>query len=77
MSEIPEGRCVVCRQAWEPCRRCTGLARARKADATMAAQGKTRNIPKPRPENRFSLTKDPDRFPHLIEVKERRDDADA
>jgi hypothetical protein len=42
MPEVPEGRCMVCRAAWEPCRRCAGQARARKAEATMARNGTSR-----------------------------------
>lgn len=39
MSDVPEGRCMVCRCAWEPCRRCKGQARQRKAEATMQKNG--------------------------------------
>jgi hypothetical protein len=42
MSDVPEGRCMVCRAAWEPCRACKGQARARKAEATMLANGTSR-----------------------------------
>jgi hypothetical protein len=33
---------MVCRAAWEPCRACKGQARARKAEATMLANGTSR-----------------------------------
>ena len=33
---------MVCRAAWEPCRRCKGQARARKAEETMSRNGTTR-----------------------------------
>lgn len=56
-SEIPEGRCVVCRQAWEPCRRCKGQAMRKKADATYAAKGKARDTPRPRD------------YPHKMETR--------
>ena len=39
MPEVPEGRCMVCRAAWEPCRHCKGQARQRKAEATMERNG--------------------------------------
>jgi hypothetical protein len=42
MSDVPEGRCMVCRAAWEPCRACKGKVRARKAEATMLANGTAR-----------------------------------
>lgn len=70
MTEIPEGRCVVCRQAWEPCRRCRGQAIARKAEATLAANGRTRSVPKPRAEQRVNLQRDPREFPHRMAVRQ-------
>ena len=70
--EIPEGRCVVCRQAWEPCRRCKGQAMLRKADATLAAKGKKRKIPRPTEAQRraFSLWNDPAEYRHKMETRD-------
>lgn len=71
--EIPEGRCVVCRQAWDPCRRCKGKAAAAKRLATMRAAGKEPHVPKPKAFQAFTMAKDPDLFPHRQETRRRRD----
>ena len=74
--DVPEGRCMVCRAAWGPCRRCKGKAVAAKAAATMAANGKTRNIPKPTRAQMINLSKDPDLYPHKT-IARRRHDAES
>ena len=40
--EVPEGRCMVCRVAWEPCRRCRGQVKRAKAEETMRRNGTQR-----------------------------------
>lgn len=69
--EIPEGRCVVCRQAWEPCRKCKGQAMRRKADATYAAKGKARNTPRPTEQQKREngIWRDPKDYPHKMETR--------
>lgn len=39
MPEVPEGRCMVCRAAWEPCRQCKGKVLKAKQEATMRRKG--------------------------------------
>ena len=41
MQEVPEGRCLVCRAAFEPCRRCKGKVHRAKCEATMEKNGTT------------------------------------
>jgi len=66
--EVPEGRCMVCRVAWEPCRRCRGKVLRAKCEATMERIG-TRRHPVKRGEGiRFGLP--PEEFRHY----RKRDD---
>ena len=72
MSDIPAGRCVVCRSAWEPCRSCKGKALRAKQDATMARNGTKRALS---PENfkSFSLARDPGLHKHEVAHSQKED----
>ncbi len=56
----------MCRAAWEPCRRCKGQARARKAEATMRARG-TWYAAQRGPD--LALLRDPERFKHEVDPR--------
>lgn len=57
---------MVCRAAFGPCRRCAGQARARKAEATMRANGtwytKTRGV-------EIDFRRDPAKFKHEVDPR--------
>jgi hypothetical protein len=47
MSEVMDGRCMVCRAAWEPCKFCKRKLVAAQRAQTMAANGTTHHVPSP------------------------------
>ena len=71
--EVPEGRCMVCRAAWEPCRRCKGQELKRKCEETMARNGTRRSTMRRGEGLRFGPP--PETFRHY--QTRRDDDADA
>jgi len=52
--EVPEGRCMVCRAAWEPCRSCRGKVLHAKCVATMKKNGTVPQYAKRGGEIKFS-----------------------
>lgn len=73
MTEVPEGRCMVCRQAWEPCRKCKGKALSAKQQATMKRNGTQQNKLPRGPAFRFGLP--PGEFRHYGNKTKGDDDA--
>lgn len=65
MTESPEGRCAVCRVAWDPCRKCRGEAIRAKQEETMARNGTSRPLT---PDNfgAITLKRDPSLHKHEV-----------
>ena len=61
MPEVPEGRCMVCRAAWEPCRSCRGKVLHAKCVETMKRNGTVPTYKKRGGEIKFM--RDPEQFP--------------
>lgn len=74
MLDTPEGRCLVCRAAWEPCRKCKGQELRRKCEATMQQNGTARNKLGRGDELRWGTP--PDSFKHRAVPKRRRQSDD-